>query len=310
MKDKKYIITSYTSPDIDGVSAMYAYSELLNKLGKTSHYYIDGEPIKEVQIVCNKYMIELNSISEIDDSNIIIVDTNSPDAISRNIRSESVVEIIDHHVESDDIYVFSNAKKHIETIGAVATIIAEKFKSDNVSISRESAILLYYGIVSNTINFKNKVTTVRDIEMAKWLKEQCEEIKDIDVKEVFIEKSKIDDLRSGIIAEIKIPFSNKSLAISQLELVDVKEFIDKNIKDIKQVLGEVKKEKKLEYIFLNCIDIFNGYNMIISESKGTAELLEDVLNIESNNGTIVTNQIMMRKEIVSLMKEKWEGIKK
>lgn len=31
----------------------------------------------------------------------------------------------------------------------------------------EIATLLYYGIVSNTINFKAKVTTQRDLEMAK-----------------------------------------------------------------------------------------------------------------------------------------------
>ena len=47
------------------------------------------------------------------------------------------------------------------------------FKYNNIELSRESAILLYYGIISNTINLKSKVTTARDISILNYLKEYC-----------------------------------------------------------------------------------------------------------------------------------------
>lgn len=46
----KYVVTSYIDPDMDGISAMYAYSEYLNKCGKESCYYYEGTIKKEAQI--------------------------------------------------------------------------------------------------------------------------------------------------------------------------------------------------------------------------------------------------------------------
>ena len=42
------VIVSYERPDLDGVSCMFAYSELLNKMGIEANYYIWGEPKNEV----------------------------------------------------------------------------------------------------------------------------------------------------------------------------------------------------------------------------------------------------------------------
>ena len=39
-------------------------------------------------------------------------------------------------------------KIQIEMIGAAATLVAERFKNNNIDISRESAILLYNGILN------------------------------------------------------------------------------------------------------------------------------------------------------------------
>ena len=54
------IVTSYIKPDIDGISSMYAYAELLRKMGYNAEYYYEGQARKEVQIVLETYGIEGN----------------------------------------------------------------------------------------------------------------------------------------------------------------------------------------------------------------------------------------------------------
>lgn len=51
------IVTSYFEPDLDGTSAMVAYSELLNKKGEQADYFIWGKPKKEVEIVCDMFNV-------------------------------------------------------------------------------------------------------------------------------------------------------------------------------------------------------------------------------------------------------------
>lgn len=306
MEERNIIVTSYDSPDLDGVAAMYAYSEYLSKIGESSIYYISKTPKKEVQIVCDMFDIKLDSTSLNSYSKVVIVDTNDPMTIPKQIRLDKVIEIIDHHIESDGITQFENAKVNIEMIGAVATIIAEKFKDNNIEISRESAILLYYAIISNSINLKAKITTQKDINMCNWLKERCSDINDGKIKEIFKRKSEIqDDLRKELEADLKVPFKDKSIVIAQLELVDAEIFLDKNNMKIRELLEKIKQEKQVDYIFLNCIDIWKGYNVIFTIDTKTEELLEEILGISFVDGKAATSDIIMRKELVKLLKDKF-----
>ena len=161
----KRIVTSYEEPDLDGVSSMYAYSEYLNKIGISSDYYIKGNPKKEVEIVCDLFGIDLLGCEEIlEEQEAVLLDTNNLEE-APFLEPEQIVEIIDHHSKNKSSDECKNAKIHIERLGAVATLITEKFKKNNIPLSRESAILLYYGIISNSINLKASITNEKDINI-------------------------------------------------------------------------------------------------------------------------------------------------
>ena len=121
----------------------------------------------------------------------------------------------------------------IEQIGAVCTIIAEYFKKYDIEISRESAILLYYGIVSYTVNCASSVTTKRDKEMANCLSEKCSEVYKSLVSKIFLEKSKVDlkNLRAIMEVDEKFSLGDDEVIIGQLEIVNAHEFLvmNKNI---------------------------------------------------------------------------------
>lgn len=298
------ILTSYINPDMDGISCMYAYKEYLEKCGEHAEYYYEGMLKKEVQIVIETFNIKLNKTNEISkDDKFILLDTNYLNELPNVINENNIIEIIDHHKKEKWIDE-KNIKTQIEPIGAAATIVAERFKNNNIDISRESAILLYYGIISNTMNLKIKMTDQRDIEIAKWLKQQVPEINDETTKQIFIKKSEIGHtLREEMEVEMKDQFMTISWSMGQLEVANVEEFLKKYETDIRKILQTVSKENNVEYISVNCMDIINGYSIVVAGNEKTANIISNKVGLKFENLKAKTNELISRKEIVKIIRQ-------
>lgn len=298
------IVTTYINPDMDGISLMYAYTELLRKKGEQSEYYFEGTMKKEAEIVLQKFNIKLNNATRIENEDkIVLVDTNYLAETPKAIKKENIVEIIDHHNRDSWLESRNDIKIQIELIGAAATLVAERYKNENIKISRESAILLYYGIISNTMNLKIKLTSQKDIEMANWLKQQVPEITDEITKEIFVEKSQIgDSLREEMEVEFKDQFMSISWSMGQLEVANVEDFLNRYEQDIRNILKTVSQEKNVEYISVNCMDIINGYSVIVSEDEKTAEIISNAIGLKFEDLKAKTNELVSRKEIVKVMR--------
>lgn len=306
----KYVVTSYIDPDMDGISAMYAYSEYLNKCGKESCYYYEGTIKKEAQIVSEMYGIKINNNKNINQNDkIILVDTNSLEELPECINKNNIIEIYDHHRRNPWLDNEKNISINIEWIGAAATLIAEKFRNEKVEISRESAILLYFGIISNTMNLKIKMTTKRDIEISNWLKSKVPEINDKDIETIFIKKSNIgQNLRAEMEVELVDKFMSISWTMGQLEIANVEEFLNENETQIRKILEDIHNEKNVEYVSVNCMDIINGYSIIVAYNQETADLIQKDLGIQFHNMRGKTDTLESRKELVKIMREKYKRI--
>lgn len=301
----KKIVTSYEEPDLDGVSSMYAYAEYLNKIGIPSDYYIQGTPKKEVRIVCDLFEIELVGSNEIlEEQEVVLVDTNNFEE-APFLKPEQIVEIIDHHSKNENCDNCKKAKIHIERLGAVATLIAEKFKENKIPISRESAILLYYGIISNSINLKASITSPKDIDIASWLEEQCDEITKEKIAEIFTLKSKVEDseLRKEMEAEIALDYGGKKMTVAQLEIANMEKFLIQKQDKVVAILNQIREEKGLDYIFINCVDILNGFNMVLTFDDDTKELLEKKLGYSFENMRCKFDRVIQRKDITKALRE-------
>ena len=189
-------------------------------------------------------------------------------------------------------------------MGAVCTIIAEMFKENNIDISRESAILLYYGIISNTVNLKSKVTTERDINILEWLKSQCNEIDEKLVAKIFEEKSKFDvqDLRRFMEVEEKFVLNTDEIIIGQLEITNALKVLDKYKDNIDGIIKNIYEDYKVKYVFINIIDILNGYHLIYAFDKESILFLEKMFNVKLIKGIYKEDKIVLRKEIKKYLK--------
>ncbi len=299
------VVTSYENPDLDGTSCMYAYSELLNKLGLESNYYIWGQPKSEVRIVCNIFDIKLKGLDSLGkDNEFIITDFNGLSMMHKDVNIEKLVEVIDHHTLSKDLPKYKNAKIQIENVGAAATLVAERFKSLNIKPSREAAILLFYGIISNSINLKAKITSKKDIEISNWLKQQCDEITTEKIEEIFRKKSIIDEnhLREEMECEITTPCQNKNVIVGQIEIVDVDDFLRIYKNKIINILKKVKEEKNADYAFINCVDILNGYIRILGADKESNNFVNSFFDIPFSDGIGFADHLIQRKEMTAKLR--------
>jgi inorganic pyrophosphatase/exopolyphosphatase len=299
-----FVIPLYLRPDLDAFACAISYSDFLNKKGKKAKVCLDGKINRETQFVLDYFGIN-RTLSEMGNdlksSKIILVDVSSPEGISPLIDKNEVVEVIDHR-RYNKTNAFPNAKIQVELVGSCATLIAEKYKSEDIEISKGNAGLLYSAIVSNTINFRNNVTTKRDIEMAGWLNSTLS-LTEKYIKDMFAFKSRFF---KGLKEELEGEFSHYSdfgFGIAQLEIVDAGIFVKNNLEEIKSSLETMKSERKLDFVCLSAIDVLDGYNVFICIDADTRKVLEKVLGVTFNKDIARREGIIMRKEIIPLLRD-------
>ncbi|TSC52289.1 MAG: manganese-dependent inorganic pyrophosphatase [Parcubacteria group bacterium LiPW_41] len=294
-------VTSYDSPDLDGVACAIAYSELLNKEGKKAKAVYYGELGLEVEFVrqfTDSLSIEQYTGAFPPDSQFILVDSADPDQLEKNIIPEKVIEIIDHHpLTFTDVFV--NAQKTIELVGSCATLVTERLQRENFIPSREAIIYLYSAIISNTANFKNPITTERDRSAALYLRSLVE-LPDDYVKEMFSSKSKLtkDNLYEVIFQDFFAkPINGKRVGIGQIEIVDLDETVTRLWDELVVTLERIRKEDKLDYIFLVGIDLYKGHTMFVSIDEESRELFSKALSVPDLKTKHTIDFIMMRKQV-------------
>ncbi len=305
------LITCYVNPDLDGVAGAIAYAEFLSKTGKVCEAGIMGEPHDEAKYILDRFGFKYpKSILNADlYDEVILVDASDLNGIEGKIAPEKVIEIIDHR-KIHEAHKFPNAKAQIELVGAAATLVAEKFMESNPSISKEAATLLFGAIISNTLNFKGTLTTDRDRKAAEWLN-RVAELPPSFWKELFIAKSDLSDVK--LAERIEGDFAwfvmgDKKVGIAQIEMIGAKKLVSEREVDILATLAKLKEEMGLDFIFQNTTELEESKNFFVTEDEQTKILLEKVLKVTFTGNVAERQNLIMRKQIVPLLKEELEKL--
>jgi manganese-dependent inorganic pyrophosphatase len=306
---KPILVTCYVNPDLDGVAGSIAYCEFLQKTGHDAVVGILGEPHDEAKYILDRYNFPYPKlITNADDFNeVILVDASDLNGLEGNIDPNKVIEIIDHR-KINESYKFPNAKVQIELVGSAATLVAERFIENNIDISKESAILICGAIISNTLNFKGGVTTERDKKVFEYLN-RVALLSDNFWKEIFQAKSDLsgNKLKERIEGDFAwFSFNNKKIGIAQIEIIGAEKLIKERIEEIIKTLEKIKIDMKLDYIFQNTIELEFPCNYFISADLKAQKLLETVLDIKFDSFIAKRPNLIMRKQIVPLLKDELE----
>lgn len=303
---KPTLVTCYVNPDLDGVAGVIGYAEFLQKSGKNVVAAIIGEPHEEAQYVLDKFGIEYpRSIPNANDfDQIILVDASEINGLEGKIAPEKVIELIDHR-SNHEADKFVNAKSQIELVGAAATVIAEKYIQSKIEISKESAILLFAAIISNTLNFKGSVSSNRDKAAVVWLNETAK-LPENFWKELFLAKSDLTGPKLAHRIEHDFAWFNmadKKVSIAQIEIIGAKKLAEERAEEIVGVLDKLKAELNLDFIFLNAVDLSEEKNFFVTNDQETKKLLEKILGIKFSGNVAQRQGLIMRKQITPLLKK-------
>ena len=141
--------------------------------------------------------------------------------------------------------------------------------------------------------------------MYNWLQSITNLSKDVE-REMFEDKSKIKvPLIDVFIEDLKrIHEKGKRYGIAQLEILNVEKFVSDNLTEIKKALLEMKEIEKLDYSFLNCVDLEGGPNTLVVADPTSEEIVAKAMDVTFVKGVAQTKKMIIRKEMVPfLLKE-------
>ena len=301
------VVTSCDSPDLDGIACSIAYTELLIKLGKeakTTYYGDLGLEIEFVRKFTKYFPVIKHNGKYNTNTQFVLVDTADPDMIEPTISLAKVIEIYDHR-QLVFVEKFVNSNNKIELVGSCATLITEEFQKNKLKPSKNSAIYLYSAIISNTIIFKNTITTKRDKRAALWL-QKFFTLPPHYIEKMFSSKSSIkknnlydvlfQDFAVKVIGSIRV-------GIAQIEVVDLQKKLKLMRDELVNALDRLKKANILDYIFFSGVDVYEGYNIFFTIDPVSNELFSKVLGISKLHPGYRSDKIIMRKQIWPMLEK-------
>ncbi len=305
------ITTSYVDPDLDGVACAIAYAELLNATGQSATACLMGQPTVEAEFALAE--LEIPQPTKRDGFEpheaLILLDASEPIHFEHRLSLEQVIEVIDHR-KVNEAAKFINAKIQIELVGAAATLVAEKFFQQSITPSTHSAQILQAAVISNTQNFQAKTTTERDHTIMNWLADIAALPANF-THDMFAAKSDFTGEKLATAMDIEtgiFEIAGQRLGVVQLEMVGSEALVHDRQNEILKILNQLQAQNNLNLIFLSILDIEAKINHFITSDAQAQTILHAGLSIDFENNHALRQGIIMRKEIVPLVKAVMEKL--
>lgn len=285
--------------DIDAYASIIAYAKFLNLKGKNAIAY-SSSPLNEsvtTSLKNNKYTIS-RQLDFTKDDKFIILDVSDPDFFDKSVDMPRIIQVIDHHYGFENYWNSkSNVNTIIEKIGSVATIIFELFEKENLleNLDKDMCLLLMSAILDNTLNFKAKVTTSRDIKAYKKLENLAN--LNFNYAEFYFNECETEinnNLKKAILNDTKLDNTGEKIppVFAQLTVWNSSNILN-NINLIYESLGTFKKPW-----LMNLISLKDGKSYLISNDKNIKFNLETTFNCKFINDIAVLSDVWLRKEII------------
>ena len=166
-------IQTHNFPDPDAISSAFGLQMLLKNKGIESTICYQGKIDKySTKNMTEKLHITIRPLGEIEsdmkeDDEIILVDSQVGNANLQNVKGKTIA-CIDHHPSFGMVdYKFCDIRPRI---GACASMIAAYYFANEITLNKEVATALMYGIKVDTANLSRGVSSM-DLKMFYYLYE-------------------------------------------------------------------------------------------------------------------------------------------
>ncbi len=160
-KHKRFLITVHTSPEGDAIGSELAFYHLLRKLGKTAVVINEGPVPVEYNFLPEKERITLYrpNLEKIDFNCMVVLDCSdlkrTGEVYKLNKDNKPVINI-DHHISNNN---FGTLNLVDVKASSASELVYRLYKELHVPFDKDSAFLLYAGIMTDTGSFRYSNTT-------------------------------------------------------------------------------------------------------------------------------------------------------
>ncbi len=156
-----FIVIAHTNPDGDAIASVLAFGLMLKELNKKFKMVLPDEIPKEYNFLPGAADIEITRELPDDIETLIILDCGAIKRIKffkEPLERAKIVVNIDHHYSNSGYGDFS----YIDDLASSVTeILFELFEYHKYPITREIAMCLYTGILTDTGSFKQENATAK-----------------------------------------------------------------------------------------------------------------------------------------------------
>ena len=283
--------------DIDAYASCLAYRELLTLKGEPAKAVSTSKLNESISPSLREIDLHLDEYIPNENDEFIILDLSNPKCFDKIVNLGKVIEIVDHHPGFEHLWQnLPNAT--IEPIGAIATLIFEKYQTANLldKMSPEIAKLLASAILDNTLDFNAKITTNRDKNAYQEISKLAD-LKPDFAKNYFLEcqKSIENNLTGAILDDVKTEQRGYELpgVFGQLTIWDGEKILAQKT-EIETALNSLGRKWLINIIVLS---EKKSYILVSDEEVGkTVTKLFDI-NPPKNN-LVKLDPLWLRKEII------------
>ncbi len=307
---QEIIVIGHENSDTDSVCSAIALAELLKAEGKEAGAFRKGCLNKETAFALKTARAE-QKIKEIKKVEVgrefFLVDFNEKAQSPVDVASGRLIGLIDHHKVALEFKTEEPTYLRFEPLGSSSTIVAKIYTEKKIEMTGQVAKLLLCGIISDTLNLTSPTTTEEDKnwvkKLARLTKLKVSNLAD----KLFEAKSDLSDFSPRQIVKLdykNFDFGGKKVGIGVVETVKP-EKVKKLEKALKKALTEIKKQEKLDLIYLGVVDILrNRTEMFLIGAEEKALIMKVFSDIVIDGENLVLRGVVSRKKQIVPVMEK------
>lgn len=287
--------------DIDAYAGCVAYAELLRLKGEEALASSSAAMNESITQTIRSWRVPFSESYDVkNEDTFIIVDVSEPEYLEKSVQLDRVEEVIDHHVGFEEFWRERiGDRADIEFIGAACTLVYERWVDAGLlsEMSENAARLLMSGILDNTLNFKASVTTQRDKDAYRALRDIANLPSDW-AAQYFgeCEESIFRDIHGALKNDSKMmQFKNidaGSIAVGQLAIWNAQRVINEYRTSVEQTMVTFS-----DTWFVNIVSIGEGRSYFLSSDGVVEDWVSEVLGVQFADGLAMANRLWLRKEI-------------
>lgn len=235
---------------------------------------------------------------------MVIVDTNNPQELFKNINDANITEIIDHHKLIGGLETPSPIDITMRPLASTASVMYDLM--GDVELPEHIAGVLLSCILSDTLEFRSPTTTPHDQDIAQKLAEQLGLDMTTYANEMFAAKSDISDFSDSGLVKMdskKLTVGDVNLRVSVIETTNPQTVLDRKDGIVDAINEIVASENDVDEVLFFAVDILKEEATVFAQNDRVKAIIEKSFAVTVEADTEVLPGIVSRKkQIVPVLK--------